>query len=33
VTIEVLREGQRRSFKVPVEQQGRRPVQRGRGRQ
>jgi len=33
VTIEVLREGQRRTFKVPVEQQGRRPVQRGRGRQ
>jgi Do/DeqQ family serine protease len=31
VTIDVLREGQRRSFKVPVEQQGRRPVQRGRG--
>jgi S1-C subfamily serine protease len=31
VTIDVLREGQRRSFKVPVEQQqGRRPVQRGR---
>ncbi|HUE89333.1 MAG TPA: trypsin-like peptidase domain-containing protein [Vicinamibacterales bacterium] len=33
VTIEVLREGQRRTFKVPVEQQGRRPVLRGRGRQ
>jgi Do/DeqQ family serine protease len=33
VTIEVLREGQRRTFKVPVEQQGRRPVQRGRGPQ
>jgi S1-C subfamily serine protease len=33
VTIDVLREGQRRTFKVPVEQQGRRPVQRGRGRQ
>jgi Do/DeqQ family serine protease len=33
VTIEVLREGERRTFKVPVEQQGRRPVQRGRGRQ
>ena len=31
VAIDVLREGQRRSFKVPVEQQGRRPVQRGRG--
>ncbi len=31
VTVDVLREGQRRSFKVPVEQQGRRPVQRGRG--
>jgi serine protease Do len=31
VTLDVLREGQRRSFKVPVEQQqGRRPVQRGR---
>jgi Do/DeqQ family serine protease len=30
VTIEVLREGQRRTFRVPVEQQGRRP-QRGRG--
>ena len=33
VTIEVLREGQRRTFKVPVEQQGRRPVPRGRGPQ
>ena len=33
VTIDVLREGQRRTFKIPVEQQGRRPVQRGRGRQ
>jgi Do/DeqQ family serine protease len=28
VTVEVLREGERRSFRVPVEQQGRRPVQR-----
>jgi S1-C subfamily serine protease len=33
VTIEVLREGQRRTFKVPIEQQGQRPVQRGRGPQ
>ncbi len=33
VSIEVLREGQRRTFKVAVEQQGRRPVQRGRGQQ
>ena len=33
VAIEVLREGERRTFKVPVEQQGRRPVQRGRGPQ
>jgi Do/DeqQ family serine protease len=33
VTIEVLREGQRRTFRVPVEQQGRRPTQRGRGPQ
>lgn len=33
VTIEVLREGQRRTFKVPIEQQGRRPLQRGRGPQ
>ena len=33
VTIEVLREGERLSLRVPVEQQGRRPVQRGRGRQ
>jgi Do/DeqQ family serine protease len=33
VTIEVLREGERRSVKVPIEQQGRRPVQRGRGPQ
>jgi serine protease Do len=32
VTIEVLREGQRRTFRVPVEQQGRRPL-RGRGPQ
>ena len=30
VTVEVLREGQRRTFKVPVERQGRRPL-RGRG--
>jgi serine protease Do len=29
VTIEVLRDGKRRSFKVPVEQQGQRPL-RGR---
>ena len=33
VTIEILREGQRRRVNVPVEQQGRRPVQRGRGQQ
>jgi Do/DeqQ family serine protease len=33
VTIDVLRDGKRQTFKVPVEQQGRRPVQRGRGRQ
>jgi Do/DeqQ family serine protease len=33
VAIEVLREGQRRTFRVPVEQQGRRPPQRGRGPQ
>jgi Do/DeqQ family serine protease len=33
VTIEVLRDGQRRSVRVPVEQQGRRPIQRGRGLQ
>jgi Do/DeqQ family serine protease len=33
VAIEVLRDGQRRTVKVPVEPQGRRPVQRGRGRQ
>jgi Do/DeqQ family serine protease len=33
VTIEVLREGQRRTFRVPVEQQGRRPASRGRGAQ
>lgn len=33
VTIEVLREGERRTFRVPVEQQGRRPTQRGRGPQ
>jgi Do/DeqQ family serine protease len=32
VAIEVLREGQRRTFRVPVEQQGRRPL-RGRGPQ
>ena len=29
----LLREGERRSIKVPIEQQGRRPVQRGRGPQ
>jgi S1-C subfamily serine protease len=33
VTIEVLREGERRTVKVPIEQQGRRPMQRGRGPQ
>jgi Do/DeqQ family serine protease len=33
VAIEVLRDGQRQTFRVPVEAQGRRPVQRGRGRQ
>jgi Do/DeqQ family serine protease len=33
VAIEILREGQRRRVTVPVEQQGRRPVQRGRGQQ
>jgi Do/DeqQ family serine protease len=33
VTIEILRGGQQRRVNVPVEQQGRRPVQRGRGRQ
>ena len=33
VTIEVLRNGERRTVEVPVEQQGRRPIQRGRGRQ
>jgi serine protease Do len=33
VTVEVLRDGERRSFRVPVEQQGRRPLQRGRGPQ
>jgi Do/DeqQ family serine protease len=31
VTIDVLREGQRRTFKVPVERQGRRPTMRRRG--
>jgi Do/DeqQ family serine protease len=33
VSIEVLREGERRTIRVPVEQQGRRPTQRGRGPQ
>jgi Do/DeqQ family serine protease len=33
ITIEVLREGEKRTFRVPVEQQGRRPAQRGRGMQ
>jgi Do/DeqQ family serine protease len=33
VTIDVLRDGERRTFRVPVEQQGRRPLQRGRGPQ
>jgi Do/DeqQ family serine protease len=33
VTIEVLREGQRRTFMIPIEQQGGRPAQRGRGPQ
>jgi Do/DeqQ family serine protease len=33
VTVDVLREGQRRSFRVVIEQQGRRPATRGRGAQ
>lgn len=31
ITVEVLRDGQRRTVRVPVEQQGRRPMQRCRG--
>jgi Do/DeqQ family serine protease len=33
VTIEILRAGERRSVRVPIEQQGRRPQPRGRGLQ